>query len=223
MTFDLPDVDPRDCIFCSIVDGSAYAQCVRTPTENSAVVCFHNRLNWVPVMLLVVPVHHTTQYDFWTGYDLVEATKMAVELGDEYCADDGYRVISNFGLQAHQSVTHAHIHVISGASRIIESATVSGETSVRGNLTFTDHEVDETPYAARIAPLTGESQREFWQGEAIFEAAVSASKFAKSKSPEGFRFMSSFSPGSGSEQPGSNPAGIFLLGGGQLGLYGSSY
>ena len=223
MTFDLPDVDPRDCIFCSIVDGSADARWVRRPSDNSSVACFYNRLNWVRVMLLVVPVQHTTQYDFWTGTDFVEAAKMAVELGDEYCSDDGYRLISNFGLQAHQSVAHAHIHVISGASRILESAVVSGETSVRGDLTFTDHEIDETPYAARIAPISEVTQRDFWQSGGIFDAAVAASQFAKSESPNGFRFMSSFSPGTGSNKPGSNPAGIFLLGGGQLGLYGSSY
>jgi len=72
-------------------------------------------------MLLIVPSEHMTQREFWTSDVLCDAAEMAIEMGNTHCSSDGYRVISNFGLKAHQSQSHAHLHVISGESKSLEN------------------------------------------------------------------------------------------------------
>jgi histidine triad (HIT) family protein len=222
VSFELPD-NGSDCTFCSIVAGKAEANWETRPSGESAVACFHNRLNWVRVMLLVVPTQHMTQQEIWTSEVLGEAAEMAVDMGDAHCSEEGYRIISNFGLQAHQSQLHAHIHVISGTSRLLETGNEKSNLSVDNEFSVDEFEVDETPFAARISPTTAQSQREMWKSDQFNGAASTAFRTAETYSPNGFRFMSSFDAATEGTQPGENDAGLFLLGGGQLGLYASAY
>ena len=212
-----------DCVFCSIVSGDSEAIWEVETTENARVVSFHNRLNWVRVMLLVIPTGHMTQREFWTSDLLGEAAEMAVNLGDKHNGFEGYRIISNFGLQAHQSVSHAHLHVISEKSRIIENGIENSALSMANGFSVKKFEIDETPFAARISPDGSINQRDMWKSNQIMEAAGTALEVARRYSANGFRLMSSFDAATDSDPPGSNSAGLFLLGGGQLGLYGSSY
>jgi histidine triad (HIT) family protein len=222
VSFELPNAGAENCVFCSIISGDSEASWEAKPGAGS-VVCFHNRLNWVRVMLLVVPTQHMTQQEFWASSALREAAEMAVDMGDEHCGHEGYRVIANFGLQAHQSVEHAHLHVISGPSRMIENGVGQSRLNLSSDLIVDEFEVDETPFAARISPAGPLSQRDMWKSDRIMEAASSAREVARRYSPNGFRLMSSFDPSAEGSKPGSNASGLFLLGGGQLGLYGSAY
>jgi diadenosine tetraphosphate (Ap4A) HIT family hydrolase len=217
MTFELPDLG--DCVFCEIVDGDAEAKWVARPTADSRVACFHNRLKWARVMLLIVPTEHITQHELWSSDVLVDAARLAVEMGDKHCGDEGYRAISNFGLQAHQSQTHGHIHVVSGTSRQINSAVEKSRLSSSDGMTVKEFEVEETPFAARISPTASMSQRELWSSGQILDTSLAALEATESHSPKGYRLLSSFEPAVGAEPAGSNSAGLFLLGGGQLGLY----
>ncbi len=72
---------------------------------------FRNRLHWVPVMLLVVPKRHIMNAEMWQ--DLGRVGEVAVRMGQEHCPN-GFRLLSNFGLDAMQSQGHAHVHVIGG-------------------------------------------------------------------------------------------------------------
>ena len=171
------------------------------------------------------------QEELWSSTQLVDAARLAVDMGDKHCADEGFRVISNFGKVAHQSQVHAHLHVVSGTSpQIGEAKTikkVSDPTEARiFNLEATEYSIVEIPFAAGISAVDSMSQRELWQSEQILHAAQTAFRISKDYSPEGFRLISSFDPqvidDSTSEmlkKAGSNPAGLYLLGGGQLGLY----
>ena len=233
MTLELPE--SGDCIFCAIVAGEAEARWEARPDGRagdggSRVACFHNQLKWASVMLLVVPVQHMTQREFWTSDVLVDAAALAVEMGDKHCGDDGYRVISNFGRVAHQSQAHAHMHVVSGTSDQIDEATrnprnarvgADGGVDVaalsNGNLVAEEYGVDEVPLAMKISPsaLLPVSQREFWGSEQIILASQAALEIGSRYSPQGFRLISSFEPAGNAD----NAAGLFLLGGGQLSLY----
>ena len=223
MSLDFADTGSDDCVFCSIVAGDSEAKWEVSPNGGSEVVCFHNRLTWVRVMLLIVPSEHMTQLEFWTSDVLRYAAEMAVEMGDTHCSSEGYRVISNFGLQAHQSQSHAHLHVISGVSKSIENGDRKSALNVAGDLSVDEFDIAETPFAARISPASALRQRDLWKSNRILEAASTAVAVARTHSPDGFRLMSSFEPATADDLSGSNPAGLFLLGGGQLGLYGSSY
>ncbi len=82
-----------------------------------------------------------------------------------------------------------------------------------------EYDVEDTPFAAKISPTNNRSQRELWRSEQILEISRAALNTSMRYSPNGFRLMSSFEPASRSALEASNPAGLFLLGGGQLGLY----
>ena len=241
MTLELPETG--DCVFCAILAGNTEARWEVRPDEsrrgpgasNSAVACFHNQLKWARVMLLIVPSVHMTQKEFWSSRVLIDAADLAVKMGDKHCSDDGYRVISNFGRVAHQSQVHAHMHVVSGISQQLREASqkpqdsltrgsleVTGDEPDAGKLALDEYVVDEVPFAAKISPgnPTSVTQREFWGSERILDASYVAQRTGGRYSPAGFRLMSSFDrAGAADKKPGNNRASLFLLGGGQLGLY----
>ena len=175
-------------------------------------------------MLLIVPMQHLTQHDLWTSDVLIDAARLTLEMGDKHCGDEGYRAISNFGLQAHQSQPHAHIHIVSGTSKQLQSAVQKSSLDGSEFTSVAEYDVYESPFAASIAPSVEMAQRELWGSEQILETSRQALKTTESHSPNGFRLMSSFEPSSASNpdqqhEAGENPASLFLLGGGQLGLY----
>ncbi len=208
-----------DCVFCKIVDGDTEAKWEARPTGDSRIACFHNRLKWARVMLLIVPTEHISQQELWSSDVLIDAARLTVEMGDKHCGDEGYRAISNFGLQAHQSQSHGHIHVISGTSRQINAAARKANLSNSDGTVVDEFEVEETPFAARISQSTSMSQREMWSSAQILTTSLAALETTETYSPEGYRLLSSFEPAVGTDLAGDNPGGLFLLGGGQLGLY----
>lgn len=100
------------CTFCEIIDGDLPS---RKIYEDDQIFAFHNQLDWVPVMLLLVPKEHLAQDEMWSsGALLGKMGALAAELGNKWCPD-GFRILSNFGSDAMQSQIHAHLHVVGGA------------------------------------------------------------------------------------------------------------
>lgn len=170
-------------------------------------------------MLLVIPTQHLTQWELWESDVLADAARLTVEMGDSHCGDEGFRAISNFGLQAHQSQVHGHIHVVSGTSRQIQSAEKISRISENSTMQVNEYDLEDAPFAAGIDPAPAMTQREMWQSGKIVEASRTALATTAVHSPNGFRLMSSFEPSTSGRSAGENPASLFLLGGGQLGLY----
>jgi histidine triad (HIT) family protein len=98
----------RYCVFCEIISGREPAEILFRDDE---VIVFRNRLRWVPVMLLSVPIRHLAQSELWTN--LGRVGELAVQMGQKHCPG-GFRLVSNFGHDAMQSQDHAHVHVIGG-------------------------------------------------------------------------------------------------------------
>ena len=98
------------CEFCRIVANEAPARVVY---QDDDVMVIHNRLQWVPVMLLVIPKKHMSQEDLWQSPITARLAEVAVQMGREHCPG-GFRLLSNFGHQAMQSQLHAHLHVLGG-------------------------------------------------------------------------------------------------------------
>jgi histidine triad (HIT) family protein len=96
------------CTFCQIVSHEAEAEVLY---EDDEVMVFRNLLRWVPVMLLVVPKRHVSQEELWR--DMGRVGEIAVRMGQEHCPG-GFRLLSNFGVDAMQSQQHGHVHILGG-------------------------------------------------------------------------------------------------------------
>lgn len=100
------------CEFCRIILDGAPAVIL---FQDDELIVVRNRLRWVPVMLLVMPKAHMSQKEMWEGPIMGRIAQVAVEMGGVHCPG-GFRLLSNFGHQAMQSQSHAHLHVLGGGS-----------------------------------------------------------------------------------------------------------
>ena len=105
----------KDCLFCQIIKGTIPSSKVY---EDDEVLAFKDINPQAPVHVLIIPKKHISGADKLKRSDdallgkLVEvANQLAKELG---VSETGYRLISNVGDDAGQSVHHLHIHLIGG-------------------------------------------------------------------------------------------------------------
>jgi histidine triad (HIT) family protein len=104
-----------DCIFCRIASGSIPARVLFADDE---LLAFHDVAPQAPAHVLVIPKRHIGSLAEATPGDgellgrlLAAAARAAREAG---IAETGYRVVSNSGATAGQSVPHLHFHVMGG-------------------------------------------------------------------------------------------------------------
>ena len=98
------------CTFCQIIENEAPA---RVAYQDDDVIAIYNLLQWVPVMLMVIPKKHMSQGEMWQDPIIAKIARVAVQVGAERCPE-GFRLLSNFGHQAMQSQPHGHLHVLGG-------------------------------------------------------------------------------------------------------------
>ena len=105
----------ENCIFCKIANKEIPSNFVY---EDELVVAFNDLNPVAPTHVLIVPKEHKLNLSQYTkedekllGHILVVAAHIARELGLE---ESGYRVISNAGPDAGQSVMHTHFHLLGG-------------------------------------------------------------------------------------------------------------
>ena len=102
-----------DCIFCMIAEGKIPSAKVY---ETDTVLAFRDINPQAPVHILVIPKVHISGCDGVTAENSAVVAhifeviaKVTKELGM-----DSYRIVSNIGEQAGQSVFHLHFHVLGG-------------------------------------------------------------------------------------------------------------
>ena len=102
-----------DCLFCKIAAGIIPSNKVY---EDETVFAFYDIDPQAPTHFLVIPKEHivsagavTEENSAVVGHIFAVIAKLAKELGLE-----SFRVVSNCGEQAGQSVFHLHFHVLSG-------------------------------------------------------------------------------------------------------------
>jgi histidine triad (HIT) family protein len=105
----------ESCIFCRIVAGDAPATIVY---EDDEIVGFRDLHPQAPTHVLVIPRRHVTSLHHAASSDeallgklMLAAAEVARRGG---LADAGYRVVTNIGAGAGQSVFHLHLHVLGG-------------------------------------------------------------------------------------------------------------
>ncbi len=103
------------CIFCQIVARQIPADIVR---ESDRVVAFRDVSPVAPTHILLIPKEHIVDMrdiDDEHGGLLADIVQAATQLaGAEGIAESGWRLVSNVGADAGQSVFHLHFHLIGG-------------------------------------------------------------------------------------------------------------
>jgi histidine triad (HIT) family protein len=105
-----------DCLFCKVVAGDVPAKVVKRTGE---AVAFRDIDPKAPTHVLVIPTQHIpavrdakgTDSDRLLGCLLTFAAEVATELGLDA---KGYRIVTNTGPDAGQSVDHLHFHILGG-------------------------------------------------------------------------------------------------------------
>ncbi len=102
-----------DCPFCQIVAGELPAEVVQR-TERT--VAFRDLDPQAPTHVLVVPRDHQPNAVALAAADPAAAAELLVTAAAVAAADgyDDYRLVFNTGPGAHQTVFHAHLHVLAG-------------------------------------------------------------------------------------------------------------
>ena len=103
-----------DCIFCKIAAGEILSTKVY---ENEKAYAFEDLNPMMPVHTLVVPKNHYKNVGEEVPADELAALFEAVRAVAALKGIDGsgFRIVSNAGPDAQQTVDHLHIHVLGGA------------------------------------------------------------------------------------------------------------
>ena len=104
-----------DCIFCNIIKGEIPSVKV---FENDYVYAFNDISPVAPVHVLIIPKQHIEKLNEITAENAglisevyLAAAEIAKQLG---VSETGYRVVSNCGEAAGQTVNHIHFHLLGG-------------------------------------------------------------------------------------------------------------
>ena len=106
----------EDCLFCKISLGAIPADVV---LESDTAIAFRDIDPKAPTHVLVIPKDH-----FADVADLMasnpplasELLSMATKVAEQESLAKGYRIVTNNGEDACQTVAHVHFHVLGGRS-----------------------------------------------------------------------------------------------------------
>lgn len=103
-----------DCLFCKIVAGDIPSEKVY---EDERVLAFRDVAPMMPVHVLVIPkAHYANIADEVADEDMLAVMRAVDEVASaEGIKESGFRVLTNTGDDARQSVHHLHLHVLGGA------------------------------------------------------------------------------------------------------------
>lgn len=106
-----------DCLFCRIAAGEIPADVVHQDDE---LIAFRDVAPRAPVHILLIPRRHIASAGELTsthGPLLGRLFELAAELAErEGVRESGFRIVTNSGPAAGQSVPHLHFHLLGGRS-----------------------------------------------------------------------------------------------------------
>lgn len=102
-----------DCLFCRIASGNLPADVV---DSDDSVMVFRDINPKAPVHLLAIPRRHVTSAADLTeaDADLLYRLFAALRAAAEREGVASYRIVTNVGADAGQSVLHLHLHLLGG-------------------------------------------------------------------------------------------------------------
>lgn len=102
----------EDCIFCKIINKEIPSKIVY---ENENVLAFEDINPQAPVHVIVIPKKHVKSIMEAEGEMSKEIVSAIQEIAKKLgISDTGFRVITNCGKDAGQTVNHLHFHVLAG-------------------------------------------------------------------------------------------------------------
>lgn len=107
-------VADEDCLFCKIVAGDVPSEKV---IETDGVLAFRDINPGAPTHVLVIPKEHVASvHELNAAHSdvLAEMVEVIGRVAEQEGVADGYRVVTNVGGAAGQSVLHLHWHVLGG-------------------------------------------------------------------------------------------------------------
>jgi len=113
----MSDANSEQCLFCRIVSGEVPADVI---ARNDHALGFRDISPVAPTHVLVIPLSHHANLAEVAAAEPETLVAMVGLAGQIAVADgisqDGYRLVANTGAAAHQTVFHAHLHVLGGRS-----------------------------------------------------------------------------------------------------------
>ena len=104
----------NDCVFCKIIAGEIPTEVV---AETDDLIVIKDRAPKAPVHYLIIPRKHIDSLGVMEEQDALTVGKcalMAKELAQGLSGSQAFRLVTNCGEDAGQSVFHLHFHFLSG-------------------------------------------------------------------------------------------------------------
>ena len=111
-----------DCLFCKIVAGEIPSTKVY---EDEKILAFRDIAPMAPTHILVIPKAHIPSVDGITEENAAVVAHIFTVIPGIAEAEglvNGYRVVSNCGADAGQTVHHLHFHILGGKQLTLEMA-----------------------------------------------------------------------------------------------------
>ncbi len=103
-----------ECIFCKIVKGEIPSNKVY---EDEMVLAFYDLNPQAPVHILIITKDHiksAAEIDNINSFLVAHVFEIAAKLATDLQLDNGFRIVTNCGDIAGQSVKHLHFHLLGG-------------------------------------------------------------------------------------------------------------
>ncbi len=104
----------EDCLFCKIIAGEIPSKKVY---EDEQVLAFYDIAPMAPVHILVIPKMHISSAAEITAENsavVAHIFEVIAKIAADLKLENGFRVVSNCGRDACQSVHHLHFHILAG-------------------------------------------------------------------------------------------------------------
>ena len=111
-----------DCLFCKIIAGEIPSTKVY---EDETVLAFRDIAPQAPTHILVIPKAHIPSVDGITAENSAVVAHIFQVIPQIAAAEgltNGYRVVSNCGQDAGQTVHHLHFHILGGRELTLQMA-----------------------------------------------------------------------------------------------------
>jgi histidine triad (HIT) family protein len=111
-----------DCLFCKIIAGEIPSTKVY---EDDSVLAFRDIAPQAPTHILVIPKAHIASVAELTEENaavVAHIFTVIAQIAKQEGLEGGYRVVSNCGADAGQTVHHLHFHILGGKQLALEMA-----------------------------------------------------------------------------------------------------
>lgn len=112
----------NDCLFCKIIDGEIPSTKVY---EDELCYAFNDISPMAPTHILIIPKKHykdISEINDENSSIVAHIFEVANKIAKEKTLDGGYRIVTNCGADAGQTVFHLHFHLLGGEKLSVQLA-----------------------------------------------------------------------------------------------------